>query len=184
MMKIVRLVSVAACAALVLWSCTQQQDSTSGNQQTQDPTGGLVGTWFSGGADVAPLLRANPSFLIDSIAATFNADNTYRVLAYARGLPVTTFTGNFTATRSDKDTLGARIYTIDLRQATPSVVRSQGIYVVQTSVSPARMLYEVIQTETPAGIAPTVAGGFGSSRTTQGVPLVGMLSNIQVYRKR
>ncbi len=48
-MKIFRLVSVAVCSALVLWSCTQQQDSTSGNQQTQDPTGGLVGTWFSGG---------------------------------------------------------------------------------------------------------------------------------------
>jgi hypothetical protein len=46
------------------------------------------------------------------------------------------------------------------------------------------MLYEVVQTETPAGIAPTIAGGFGSSKNTMGVVLSGLFSNIQVYRKR
>lgn len=168
-------------AVAIIASCSSQQ-ATDGPQQQQDPTGGLVGTWVSSGDNVAPLLRN--LLMTDSILATFNADGSYRVTEFRRGGTNFAYSGSYTYTRSDKDTLGSRIFTIEVRQAMPSVATARGIYHVQTSVSPARLLYEVIQTEPPAGIAPTVAGGFGSSRNVMGVQLTGNFSNIQVFRKR
>lgn len=174
--------AVTACVAVWMVSCAAGTDTGNNNNQQNDATGGLVGTWVSSTENVAPLLRT--LLAVDSIVANFNAQGGYSVTSYSARNGQASFTGTYTVVRSTKDTLGSPIYTIDLRQATPSVVRSQGIYHVQTSVSPARMLYEVVQTETPAGIAPTVAGGFGSSRNVMGVPLVGAFSNIQVFRKR
>ncbi len=46
------------------------------------------------------------------------------------------------------------------------------------------MLYEIVQVEPPAGIAPVPSQGFGSSRNVQGVPLTGAFSNIQRFIRR
>ncbi len=46
------------------------------------------------------------------------------------------------------------------------------------------MMYEIVQTEPPAGIAPVPSQGFGSSRNVQGVPLTGPFSNIQRFIRR
>ncbi|MFY7998250.1 MAG: hypothetical protein ACOVSW_06575, partial [Candidatus Kapaibacteriota bacterium] len=132
--------------------------------------------------NVAPLLKT--LLAVDSIVANFNAQGGYSVTSYSTRNGQSSFTGTYTVAKSAKDTLGSAIYTIDIRQATPTVARSQGIYHVQSSVSPARMLYEIIQTETPQGVPPTVAGGFGSSRGATGAVLSGVFSNIQVFRKR
>jgi hypothetical protein len=179
-----RILNFVLAVGITAWvaACSSGTDSGNTNNTQQDATGGLVGTWISSSADVAPLLK---NFLAtDSILAAFKTDGSYTVTSYSAKNGNATFTGAYTVAKGTRDTLGATMYTIDIRQATPSVVRSQGIYVVQTSVSPARMLYEVVQTETPAGIAPTLAGGFGSSKNTMGVVLSGLFSNIQVYRKR
>ncbi|MCS6809041.1 MAG: hypothetical protein RML40_10010 [Bacteroidota bacterium] len=172
----------AVCLVVIVGACATGTDTGTTTNQQQDPTGGLVGTWISSSENVAPLLKT--LLAVDSIVANFNAQGGYSVTSYSARNGNQTFTGTYTVTRSMRDTLSAPIYAIDLRQATPTVLRSQGIYVVQTSMSPARMLYEVVQTEPPGGIAPTPAGGFGSSKNVMGVPLTGMFSNIQVYRKR
>lgn len=174
--------AVTACVAVWIVSCAAGTDTGNNNNQQNDATGGLVGTWVSSTENVAPLLKT--FFAYDSIVANFNAQGGYSVTSYSSKNGNGTNTGTYTVAKSTKDTLGSAIYTIDIRQATPSVIRAQGIYHVQTSVSPARMLYEIVQTESPAGIAPTVAGGFGSSKNLMGVPLTGAFSNIQVFRKR
>jgi hypothetical protein len=181
-MKRLLISALAVCMTVWMVSCAAGTDTGNNNNQQNDATGGLVGTWVSSSQDVAPLLRT--LLAVDSIVANFNAQGGYSVTSYSTRNGQASFVGTYTVVRSTKDTLGAPMYTIDLRQATPSVVRSQGIYHVQTSVSPTRMLYEVVQTETPAGIAPTVVGGFGSSRNVMGVPLTGAFSNIQVFRRR
>lgn len=179
-----RILTLALVVGLIGWmaACSSGTDSGTGGTTQQDATGGLAGTWISSTADVAPLLKT--FFATDSILATFKTDGNYNVVSYSAKNGNATYTGTFTVAKGTKDTLSATIYTIDLRQATPTVARSQGIYVVQTSVSPARMLYEVVQTETPAGTPPTVASGFGSSKGTTGAVLSGIYSNIQTFRKR
>lgn len=179
-----RILNFVLAVGITAWvaACSSGTDSGNTNNTQQDATGGLVGTWVSSTENVAPLLKA--FFAYDSLVANFNAQGGYTVTSYSSKNGNGTNTGSYTVAKSTKDTLGATIYTIDIRQATPNVLRAQGIYVVQTSVSPARMLYEIIQTESPAGIAPTVAGGFGSSKNLMGVPLTGAFSNIQIFRKR
>ncbi len=179
-----RILNFVLAVGITAWvaACSSSTDSGNNNTTQQDATGGLVGTWISSTADVAPLLKT--LLATDSILATFKTDGSYTVTSYSAKNGNFPYTGTYTVAKGTKDTLGATIYTIDIRQATPTVARSQGIYVVQTSVSPARMLYEVVQTETPAGTPPTVASGFGSSKGTTGAVLSGVFSNIQVYRKR
>jgi|GEM_PF-3648308 len=179
-----RILNFVLAVGITAWvaACSSGTDSGNTNNTQQDATGGLAGTWISSTADVAPLLKT--LLATDSILATFKTDGTYSVTSYSAKNGNAAFVGSYTVAKGTKDTLGATIYTIDIRQSAPSVARSQGIYVVQTSVSPARMLYEVVQTETPAGTPPTVATGFGSSKGTTGAVLSGVFSNIQVYRKR
>lgn len=180
-----RILNFVLAVGITAWvaACSSGTDSGNGNNTQQDATGGLVGTWFSSSADVAPLLKT--VLATDSILATFKTDGTYTVTSYSAKNGNGANTGVYTVSKGTKDTLGATVYTIDIRQATPVVSRVQGIYVVQTSVTPARMLYEVVQTETPQGVAPTVESGFGSSKSTTGVVLSSVgLSNVQVYRKR
>ena len=183
MKRILNFVLVLGVTAWIA-ACNPNTATDDPNQQQQDATGGLVGTWFSGGQDVAPLFKI-PLLAVDSIVANFNAQGGYSVTSYSITQGNITYTGSYTVAKSAKDTLGAPIYTIDLRQATPAVARAQGIYNIQTSVSPARMLYEVVQTETPSGTAPTPETGFGSSKDVVGNVLTTLgLSNIQVFRKR
>jgi hypothetical protein len=176
--------AITACVAVWMVSCAASTDTGNTNNQQNDATGGLVGTWVSAGQDVAPLLKI-PLIASDSITANFNAQGGYSVTSYSARNGNISYTGSYTVAKSTKDTLGATIYTIDIRQATPGIARVQGIYVVQTSVSPARMLYEVVQVESPAGTPPTVASGFGTSKDVTGRVLAALgLSNVQVFRKR
>lgn len=180
-----RILNFVLAVGITAWvaACSSGTDSGNTNNTQQDATGGLVGTWFSSSADVAPLLKI--ALATDSILVTFKTDGSYNVVSYSAKNGNGTNTGVYTVSKSTKDTLGATIYTIDIRQATPVVSRVQGIYVVQTSVTPARMLYEVVQTESPAGVPPTVTSGFGTTKDVTGRVLASLgLSNVQVYRKR
>jgi|GEM_PF-980401 len=126
----------------------------------------LVGTWRAEGLDVSPGLYGNPAFPTRRIDATFNADNTYTVVATNdTGISVT-FTGTWALTGD----VNARIRGLRLNQSSPSTLVSTGIYAA--AAGGATMQYEVIQTE-PAitgFTAPTVAGGFGST-AFNGTPL-------------
>ncbi len=180
-----RILTLALVVGLIGWmaACSSGTDTGNTNNQQQDATGGLVGTWISSTADVAPLFKI--ALATDSILATFKTDGSYSANSYSAKNGNAVYTGSYTVAKGTRDTLGATIYTIDIRQATPSVARVQGIYVVQTSVTPARLLYEVVQTETPAGTPPTVASGFGTTKDVTGRVLATLgLSNVQVYRKR
>ena len=143
-------------AALVLMGfglAACEEDST-GTDDDQDE---LVGTWVSAGADLAPGFAA---FNVDSIIATFDDDGTYTVLQYAGGsAQAVTLTGTYEiGTQAE-----GQIRAITANQATPTSLTSQGIF--QVAASGNTMEYEVIQTQ-PAlqgVVAPTVAGGFGST---------------------
>ena len=116
----------------------------------------LVGTWVSEGNNVAPGLKA--TLKTKRIVATFNANNTYTVVATDSFDVSVTYTGTFT-TQSNQNT---SIRNITLNQTTPTSVTSQGIYRVTTK----DLTYEVIQT-TPAiqgFTAPTASEGFGSTK--------------------
>lgn len=135
----------------------------------------LVGKWLSSGADVAPLLAGAP-FNITKITADFQA-NTYTVVSTDNANKDTTFTGTWTSTDSGMN----GIFNITLNQAMPSVVTSQGIYQIDANVSPARLTYEVAQTQPPIqGVTPPTADkGFGS--TAGGV--LGM-KNVQKFSRQ
>ena len=76
---------------------------------------GIVGTWVSTGSDVAPLLVT--FFAVDSIVATFNANQTYEVLQYAGGATAPlTLSGTYAQTLSDVET----IWAITVDQTAPS----------------------------------------------------------------
>jgi hypothetical protein len=121
----------------------------------------LVGTWLSQGADVAPLLAADP-YHITSISATF-ADNTYTATAVDSMNRMGMFSGTWTSHASSVP----GIYEIELQQSQPSAIVSQGIYQIDSSVMPPRLKYEVAQTDPPLqGVTPpTAAGGFGSTNS-------------------
>lgn len=116
----------------------------------------LVGTWVSEGNNVAIGLRT--TLKTKKIVATFNANNTYTVVATDSANVNVTYTGTFT-TQANQNT---SIRNITLNQTTPTSVTSQGIYRVTTK----DLTYEVIQT-TPAitgFTAPVASEGFGSTK--------------------
>ncbi len=145
----------AALAGMVLAGCGTAVDNMGpGSQQSQ-----LSGTWLSQGADVAPLL-AGPPFNNVKITATFNADNTYSVVGIDKDNKEVDYSGTFTATPSA--VMG--IYDITLSQVMPSTATAQGMYQIDTTVTPARMQYEVVQTQPTNGLTPPDATkGFGST---------------------
>ncbi|NQZ76912.1 MAG: hypothetical protein HRT61_12550 [Ekhidna sp.] len=136
---------------------------------------GIVGTWVSKGDDVAALLTT--FFAVDSIVATFSANQTYEVLQYAGGAEAPlTLTGTYAQTLSSVGT----IWTITVDQSAPSSLTSEGIFEVDPSENPNSMRYEIAQTSPDIGaIPPTPEAGFGS--TSGGA--VGD-TNIQVYKRR
>lgn len=130
---------------------------------------GIIGKWYSSGANVAPILI---SLGIDSVYADFKTDGSYLVESFSDGAK-TTLTGNFQQTKS---TVG-NIWEITVIQNQPTALTSMGIFEVFAG-NPLTMKYEIAQTE-PAitGVTPpTPAGGFGS--TSSGA--FGIL-NIQTY---
>ena len=144
----------AILAALVLTAfgtaACDEEDPTGPQTATEQ----LTGTWISEGQDLAPGFAP---FAVDSIIATFNDDQTYRVEQYAGGSaqPVI-LTGTYVT--GDEDV--GEINSITLTQATPSQLTAQGIYQVTGNA----MTYEVIQVQPDIGaVAATVAGGFGST---------------------
>lgn len=136
---------------------------------------GMIGTWVSAGDDVAALLVT--FFTVDSVVATFNANQTYEVLQYAGG-STTALTLSGTFSQSESSVAG--IWEISVDQTSPSTLTSQGIFNVDASNNPNSAQYEIVQTSPDIGAtAPTAVDGFGSSSggafgTT----------NIQTYRRR
>ncbi|MEJ2678082.1 MAG: hypothetical protein P8174_03280 [Gemmatimonadota bacterium] len=156
---------VLVLAVLGLAACGSKDSTGPANQVDE-----LVGTWFSGGSNVAPGLAAVG---VDSILATFNEDQTYTVINYAGGSQAT-LTGTWQAGTQAE----GQIRSITVDQIQPSALTAEGIF----QVTGTAMTYEVIQVE-PAlqGVtAPTVSGGFGSTT-------IGGVANsnyIQHYVKR
>jgi len=121
---------------------------------------GIIGNWYSSGANVAPLLVTY--FYVDSIYAEFKADDSYLVEQYnignTSGTPDVTFTGTFVI---EKSTVG-EIWNIELSQDQPFTATSQGIFEIKTT--PEEILwYEVVQTSGTQNVPPTPEEGFGSS---------------------
>lgn len=141
---------------MLLAGCGQAVDGGGTGGTTQDA---LVGKWISQGADVAPLLAGAP-FNYTQISADFHADGSYAVVGLDASAKETDFAGTWQARASSV----AGIYTIALSQTAPSVVQSEGIYQIDTGVTPNRMKYEVVQTQPTNGLAPpTPEAGFGST---------------------
>ncbi len=135
---------------------------------------GIVGTWVSAGEDVAPLLVT--LFMVDSIVATFEANQTYTVLQYAGGSEAAlTLSGTYSQTVAN-----GTIWDIIVDQTAPAALTSEGIFQIDPSASPNSMQYEIAQTSPDIGaIPPNADDGFGS--TSGGV--LGD-ANVQVYKRR
>lgn len=119
----------------------------------------LTGTWLSQGMDVAPLLAGAP-FNNVSIKASFKADNTYSVVSFDTSNKEIDYAGTYMLTPST--VMG--IINITCTQSMPSNAIASGIYQIDTTVTPARMQYEVVQTQPTNGLTPPTADkGFGST---------------------
>ncbi len=159
-MKHLLLFSFFVLLTFVYVGCDSADDETVTPPVAQDK---IVNTWISEGAGVAPGLAATLKTV--KITATFNANNTYTVVAKDSSGAEVTYSGTYTVTENT----GTTIRSISLNQTVPTSVTSQGIYEVN---SKGTMRYEVVQT-TPAitGITvPVPAEGFGSTKYL-GTPL-------------
>jgi hypothetical protein len=145
----------AAAAGMLLAGCGNAVDNGGGgNPMTQ-----LHATWVSEGADVAPLLAGAP-FNNVKITATFKADGTYDVIGIDSSNKSLNYTGTYVVTPSSV----AGIMTIRLTQVMPQNAVAEGMYQIDTSVTPVRMQYEVVQTQPTNGLVPpTPEQGFGST---------------------
>ena len=133
--------------------CSKSDDNPVVTPPTADV---IVNTWISEGAGVAPGLVSLLKTV--KITATFNANDTYTVIAKDSTGAEVTYSGTYSVSENS----GTTIRSITLNQTAPTSVTSQGIYQVD---SKGMMKYEVIQT-TPAiaGFTPPVASaGFGST---------------------
>ncbi|MCB2211618.1 hypothetical protein KQI52_05845 [bacterium] len=128
----------------------------------------MVGTWFSGGDDVAPLLI---QLQIDSVRVTFNDDNTVDLDQHITGGAWVSNTGTWGIVESDGD-----IHEFTATYDNPSFTQ-EGIIMIDESEDPDMMQLEVVQTNPDIGAeVPTVDGGFGSTA-------IGDI-NVQTYRKQ
>ena len=133
----------------------------------------LVGSWLSDGNNVALGLKL--TLKTKNITATFNANNTYTVVATDSSNATVTYSGTYSTTANSSTS----IRNITLNQTVPTSVTSTGIYRVTTQ----DLKYEVIQTN-PAitGFsAPTAAEGFGSTKYN-GSPLGIMWIQTFIYQ--
>lgn len=149
-----KLMSIALLAVLSTFVACEKSD----NEDNNDPQKvGIVGEWYSSGANVAPLLVTY--FAVDSIYTKFESNNTYRVESYSGGAK-TVYLGTYT---QEKSGAGA-IWKIVLNQTAPTAVKSEGIFEISTGTPPYTMQYEVVQTEPSIGATPpTAEKGFGST---------------------
>ena len=159
-MKHLLLFSLFVLFTFVYVGCDSKSEDTVTPPVEQDK---IVNTWISEGAGVAPGLVTTLKTV--KIIATFNANNTYTVVAKDSAGSEVTYTGTY----SVSENTGTTIRSITLNQSSPDTRTSQGIYQVD---SKGMMKYEVVQT-TPAiaGVTPPVpAEGFGSTKYL-GTPL-------------
>lgn len=159
-MKKLFVILLVASTTLLYFGCSKSDDNGTNPTPPQDP---IVGTWISEGADVAPGLVLTLKTV--RIVATFNANNTYNVVATDSNGAQVTYTGTYTVTENT----GSSIRSITLNQTQPTSVTSQGIYQVDAN---GFLKYEVVQTTPaiPGFTPPTAAEGFGSTKYN-GVPL-------------
>lgn len=165
-MKKVFLATIVALVAFSSCKKSKVEDEKKPVEKT------IVGSWFSGGDNVAPLLV---TFEIDSVVANFMSNNTYKVFSYTKGTP-TQYTGTYTQTKPETGT----IWNIKLEQSKPSAITSEGIFEITEAGGTLKMTYEVVQTEPSMQLTPpTVKDGFGSSNGGK----LGK-TNVQKYVKR
>lgn len=120
---------------------------------------GIMGTWLSEGANVAPLLVTY--FNVLKVTAEFKSDYTYVVNQFNIGNATTTPDLVFTGTYEIAKSTTGNIWTITCNQDAPYVAVASGIFEVKTN--PEVLWYEVVQTSGTQNVPPTPALGFGSS---------------------
>ena len=145
----------AAAAGMILSGCgTAVEAGGTGTQQQP-----IVGTWLSTGADVAPLLAGAP-FNNTKITASFKNDGTYSVVSFDTSNKEIDYAGTYQIMASTV----ANIVQIRCSQVMPSTAQAEGMYQIDTTQMPARMQYEVVQTQPTNGLQPpTPDKGFGST---------------------
>ncbi len=145
----------AAVAGMMLAGCGNAVD-VNGTGMQQQP---IIGTWVSQGADVAPLLAGAP-FNNVKITATFKNDGSYSVVGIDSSNKEIDYTGTYQIMQSGV----GNIIQIRLSQVMPSTAQADGMYQIDTSQTPNRMQYEVVQTQPTNGLTPpTPDKGFGST---------------------
>ncbi|HEY2743391.1 MAG TPA: hypothetical protein VGL86_02155, partial [Polyangia bacterium] len=94
------------------------------------------------------------------ITATFNNDGTYSVVSIDTSNKEIDYSGTYQIMNSGVGT----IWQIRCSQITPSTAQAEGMYQVDATQSPARMQYEVVQTQPTNGLTPPEPDkGFGST---------------------
>ena len=146
----------AAIAGMLLAGCGNAVETTDGPSSQQNA---IIGSWVSSGADVAPLLAGAP-FNDAKITATFNTDGTYTVVSIDTSNKEIDYAGTYQIMDSGIGT----IWQIRCSQVTPSTAQAEGMYQVDATQTPARMQYEVVQTQPTNGLTPPEPDkGFGST---------------------
>ena len=160
--------TLALTVFFVFAGCGTAMDSSTGSGGTN----ALTGTWLSQGSDVAPLLAAAP-FNDVSITATFNGDDTYSVDSVDTSNKHVTFSGTYELTPSSV----SGILSITCHQVEPQTATAEGMLQIDGTVTPARMQYEVVQTQPTNGLTPPVPErGFGST-LFNGQPINTLIQN-------
>ena len=145
----------AAAAGMLLAGCGNAVE-TGGTGTQQQP---IVGTWVSQGTDVAPLLAGAP-FNNVKITATFKNDGTYSVVSFDTSNKELDYAGTYQIMPSSS----GNIVQIRCSQVMPSTAQAEGMYQIDTSMTPQRMQYEVVQTQPTNGLQPPSPDkGFGST---------------------
>jgi hypothetical protein len=163
-------------SAGMFFSCSKsnEDDDDKGKEWVYNPAeDGIIGEWYSSGANVALLLMAYN----DSLYAKFNADGTYLVEQYKDGIKGADLVGIYT---QEKSGVG-NIWTIstEITSSAGAGTISEGIFEITKVGNGYTMQYEVVQLG--IGFAPpTPEGGFGS---TGGLGSLGLptTANIQKY---
>lgn len=146
----------AGIAGMLLAGCGNAVDVSGSGGNQQQP---IIGSWVSQGADVAPLLAGAP-FNNVKITATFKDDGTYSVVGIDSSNKEIDYTGTYQIMQSGV----GNIVQIRLSQVNPSTAQAEGMYQIDTSQTPERMQYEVVQTQPTNGLSPpTPDKGFGST---------------------
>ncbi len=146
----------AAVAGMMLAGCGNAVDTTGGPSSQQNA---IIGSWLSSGGDVAPLLAGAP-FNDAKITATFSNDGTYTVVSIDTSNKEIDYAGTYQIMDSGVGT----IWEIRCSQVMPSTAQAEGMYQVDTTQMPARMQYEVVQTQPTNGLTPPdPTKGFGST---------------------